>query len=313
MKNKLISVIIPVYNNEKYFERCILSVVNQSYKNIEIIIINDCSTDNVKTIIDKYKKIDKRISNYENEKNMGVGYTRNRGLDLAKGKYIYFLDSDDYIEEKCLELLYKSISRNSSFSCMLKGFKEIDGKRTETYRTPEELLLLQSPSVDIRLFNKKVIDISGVRFSDLKIAEDLEFIFKLLIFNEHVSFVDEALYTYVIHEDSSLRSNSSNQLDTLHAFDSICEFAKINNKYDLFVKTIEFAAVSHILVGTTSRIMNTKNYKKEDILKCINYVKEKFPNWEMNEYVHKYLFNNLRCKKIFDDLVQYGLSLKTKI
>lgn len=313
MKNKLISVIIPVYNNEKYFERCILSVVNQSYKNIEIIIINDCSTDNVKTIIDKYKKIDKRISNYENEKNMGVGYTRNRGLDLAKGKYIYFLDSDDYIEEKCLELLYKSISRNSSFSCMLKGFKEIDGKRTETYRTFEELLLLQSPSVDIRLFNKKVIDMSKVRFSDLKIAEDLEFIFKLLIFNEHVSFVDEALYTYVIHEDSSLRSNSSNQLDTLLAFDSICEFAKINNKYDLFVKTIEFAAVSHILVGTTSRIMNTENYKKEDILKCVNYVKEKFPNWEMNEYVHKYLFNNLRCKKIFDDLVQYGLSLKTKI
>lgn len=311
--NKLISVIIPVYNNEKYFERCILSVINQSYKNIEIIIINDCSTDNVKNIIEKYKKIDKRISYYENINNMGVGYTRNRGLDLAKGKYIYFLDSDDYIEKKCLELLHKSISINSSFSCMLRGFKEIDGKRTETHRTPEELLLLQSPSVDIRLFNKKVIDMSKVRFSDLKIAEDLEFIFKLLIFNEHVSFVDEALYTYVIHADSSLRSNLSNQLDTLLAFDSICEFAKNNNKYDLFVNAIEFAAVSHILVGTTSRIMNTQNYKKEDILKCVNYVKEKFPNWEINEYVHKYLFNNLRCKKIFNDLVQYGLNLKTKI
>lgn len=307
---ELISVIIPVYNNEKYFERCILSVINQTYKNIEIIVINDCSTDKVKDIIEKYKKIDMRILCYENENNMGVGYTRNKGLDIAKAKYVYFLDSDDYIEERCLELLYNSISPNDSFSCMLRGFKEINGIRTETFRTSEELLLLQSPSVDLRLFNKDIINMSGIKFSNLKITEDLEFIFKLLIFNENVSFVNEPLYTYVIHSDSSLRSNRLNQLDTLKAFDSICEFAKLNGKFEMFADRIEFAVVSHILFGTVNRIMSVENYEEEYIFKCVKYVNENFPNWKNNIYVQKYLLSNSKFKNHLKMMKKYGLIIK---
>lgn len=116
MKYDLISVIIPVYNNENYFERCIKSVIEQTYFNTEIIIINDCSIDNVENIILKYKELDKRIKYYKNTKNEGVGYTRNCGISKFTGKYIYFLDSDDYIENNCLEILYKNIKENDNFS-----------------------------------------------------------------------------------------------------------------------------------------------------------------------------------------------------
>ena len=103
MEKDLISVIIPVYNNENYFERCIKSVIEQTYNNIEIIIINDYSIDNVESIILKYKELDKRIKYYKNTKNEGVGYTRNLGISKSQGKYLYFLDSDDYIEKNCLK------------------------------------------------------------------------------------------------------------------------------------------------------------------------------------------------------------------
>lgn len=226
MEKDLISVIIPVYNNENYFERCIKSVIEQTYNNIEIIIINDYSIDNVESIILKYKELDKRIKYYKNTKNEGVGYTRNLGISKSQGKYLYFLDSDDYIEKNCLEVLHSNINEDNSFSCMLKGFKEVNGIRNNTQRTKEELDLLQSPSVDIRLFNKSVIVDNNISFSNLKIAEDLEFIFKVILINNSVSYVDEALYTYVVHSDSSLQSNTQNQLDTLIAMDSIIDFAK---------------------------------------------------------------------------------------
>lgn len=308
MEKDLISVIIPVYNNENYFERCIKSVIEQTYNNIEIIIINDYSIDNVESIILKYKELDKRIKYYKNTKNEGVGYTRNLGISKSQGKYLYFLDSDDYIEKNCLEVLHSNINEDNSFSCMLKGFKEVNEIRNNTQRTKEELDLLQSPSVDIRLFNKSVIVDNNISFSNLKIAEDLEFIFKVILINNSVSYVDEALYTYVVHSDSSLQSNTQNQLDTLIAMDSIIDFAKKREIFDEFKEKIEFAAISHVLFGTTNRLMRTSNFNSEDIKKCTKYINDNFPLWPENKYVKKYFLQNVEIIKKIDNLKNYGLN-----
>lgn len=302
MKNELISIIIPVFNNEKWFERCISSVINQSYRNIEIIIINDCSIDNVESIILKYKNLDDRIVYVKNDKNIGVGYSRNRGINLSKGNYIYFLDSDDYIEKDTIELLYNNIKSTDVYCSMLAGYKEIDGIRTESHRSIEDLELLKSPSVCIRLFNKKYIKDSKILFSNIKVGEDLEFIFKLLIFNNNVSYVDKALFTYVIHSDSSIRSYTDSQLDTLKAMDSIVEYAKKIDKYDEFKSKIEFVAVDHILVGTISRILRIVNYKESDISKCINYINNNFPEWKNNVFVKKYILSNEKIIQRFIEL-----------
>lgn len=292
-KKDLISVIIPVFNSEKYIEKCLETITNQTYKNVEIIIINDCSTDNVEDKILRYKNIDNRIIYVKNTENVGVGATRNKGLDLAKGKYIYFLDSDDYIELDCLEELHKTIKENDCFSCMTKGYKDVDGVVSETSRSEEELMLLQSPSVCIRLFNKEVIDLSGIRFSDLKIGEDLEFVFKMMIYNNNISFVDKALYYYVIHMDSSLRSYNKNQLDVLTALENVELYAKNLNKYDNFYDILEFVNVSHILLATIRRIKSFKGYDVNDIQLCIDTVTRKYPNWKKNKYVNKCLVGKL--------------------
>lgn len=294
MEKDLISVIIPVYNNEKYFSKCITSVLNQTYKNIEIIIINDCSTDNSEKIILDYKAKDKRIIYLSNEKNIGVGRSRNIGIEHAKGKYIYFLDSDDFIEETALANLYNAIKEDDSFSCMTKGYKNINNEDIAFSRSEEELTLLQSPSVCIRLFNKEIIDKSKIRFSNLPIGEDLEFVFKLMIYNDKFSYVNnKPLYHYVIHSDSSIHGSVQKQLSVLEAINSIEEYAKQLNKFDKFYDRLEFVNISHILRGTIKRIMRLENYKKEDIITCISYVENKYPNWKKNKYLEKYLSNDI--------------------
>ena len=113
MKNDKISIIVPVYNTEKYIKKCIDSILNQTYNNIELIIINDGSTDNSENII---KKIIKNKSNvkYKKIKNSGVAHARNVGLDLVTGKYVGFIDSDDYISKDMYKELYETAIKEKS-------------------------------------------------------------------------------------------------------------------------------------------------------------------------------------------------------
>ena len=103
----LISVIIPVYNVEKYLRECLDSVINQTYKNLEIICVNDCSTDSSPEILEEYAKKDRRIIIKKNPKNIGLGLTRNEGIKIASGEYIHCLDSDDWLELYAYEILVK--------------------------------------------------------------------------------------------------------------------------------------------------------------------------------------------------------------
>ena len=120
-KLPLISVIIPVYNVEKYLKKCIDSVINQTYTNLEIILVSDTSPDNCEKICDDYAEKDSRIKVIHKEKN-GLSAARNAGIDIASGKYIGFVDSDDYIALDMYELLYKNILKENAdiSACGLK-------------------------------------------------------------------------------------------------------------------------------------------------------------------------------------------------
>ena len=111
--DKLISVIVPVYNVEKFLDKCISSIVNQTYKNLEIILIDDGSTDESVQICDKWQEKDNRVR-LTHKENTGVSDTRNIGLEKTTGEYICFVDSDDYIEPDYIENLYKSLTENNA-------------------------------------------------------------------------------------------------------------------------------------------------------------------------------------------------------
>ena len=117
---KLVSIIVPVYNVEKYLNRCINSIVGQSYKNTEIILVDDESPDNCPKMCDEWKLKDNRIIVIHKKKNGGLGYARNSGMSIARGEYITFIDSDDWIDNKHIESLVNLIEKNKS-DCVLGG------------------------------------------------------------------------------------------------------------------------------------------------------------------------------------------------
>ena len=158
MKKELITIVIPVYKVEKYIDRCIKSVINQTYKNLEIILVDDGSPDNCPKICDEYAEKDKRIK-VIHKKNGGLSDARNVGIEAAKGKYISFIDSDDWIEKDFIECLYKSIKKNIFASVKEKNsddlcynILEIEIRVTKLYSllTNDENLVIKEYQLPIR-------------------------------------------------------------------------------------------------------------------------------------------------------------------
>ena len=217
--NKLISIIIPVYNVEKYLEDCLNSVVNQTYKNLEIILIDDGSTDNSGKICDLYAKKDNRIVVIHKE-NAGVSSARNVGLKIAKGLYIGFVDPDDYIAEDMYEILYQNIIKNDYNISVCKysritdrNFNKLSENRNNksiVLNMCESMYYMLSPefgydcSVWNKLYKKDIIK----NFDEkIIVGEDLWYNFKIFMQdnNKTIFYVAEKYY-YYNRLDSACRS-----------------------------------------------------------------------------------------------------------
>lgn len=132
-QTKKLSIIVPVYNAEKYMEKCLNRLIEQSYKNIEVIIVNDCSQGNCEEIANKYRQIDNRIKYIKHEKNKGLFQARITGASIATGEYIAFLDSDDYVSIDYYRTLMNNIQENNSDIAMGNMVLEYDNGRKEVY------------------------------------------------------------------------------------------------------------------------------------------------------------------------------------
>lgn len=221
----LISIIVPVYNVEKYLEECIVSLVNQTYKNIEIIIVNDGSTDSSSELCEKLAKYDNRIK-VIHKKNAGLGLARNTGLEYVKGKYVTFIDSDDFADIDLVEKLYNGIVSDNADTC-IGGFKRVndDGNilyeevyESITYsenQVVENLLLRMlgsSPkksdairmSVWNVLFSVEIIKNNNLEFcSERKyISEDLIFDIDYYQHSNKVSVINSSAYNYRVNNNS---------------------------------------------------------------------------------------------------------------
>ncbi len=204
---QLISVIIPVYKVESFLHRCVDSVIKQTYRNIEIILVNDGSPDNCPKICDEYAKLDDRIK-VVHKQNGGLSSARNAGIEVAKGEYITFVDSDDFVSENFIESLYSAIV--SSAADISVG----DAVFVYSDKTPEErneeivfksyspfeavrAMLLQEPfsnSACAKLFSKKFF--ANRRFTNGILYEDFDIIFPIVFESEKVVFNSAAEYYY---------------------------------------------------------------------------------------------------------------------
>ena len=223
-EDSLISIVIPIYNAEKYLEECLNSIKNQTYQNFEVIMVNDGSKDNSETICKRFSEDDTRFRYFKKE-NGGVSSARNLGLDNVGGDYITFIDADDWIDENHLELLINSIKKNHSDIVVssYKQFNNIDVFYLRAYTIQEKYLLnfekmnrddfltlfpkLMRANVCFnnavaKLFRKELV--KNLRFDNsIKYGEDLDFYFRLYLNVDSVSYVDEPTYVYRMHGDST--------------------------------------------------------------------------------------------------------------
>lgn len=294
MKNEKISIIIPVYNTEKYVEKSINSILNQSYKNIELIIINDGSTDNSEKIIKRIIRDNKNIK-YKKIKNSGVAHARNEGLRIATGKYVGFVYSDDFVSEKMYETLYKTAIKEKSdivtcaySKCYIDRTVSIYPKDKSVFGKSviesKNIFLNSNPYITSKLFSMKLINKYSIEFEeDLRIFEDLLFCYKLYLRANKISYVDELFYNYNCSNTSSLTNSFSEKMfDVFKALDRLKEYADsiYEDKLD---EQIEYVALKHISLRFTSKSKNRKLLNKYvdqsfDYMKCNykHYKKSKF-------------------------------------
>ena len=217
MEKDLISIVVPVYNVEKYLPRCIESILNQTYKNWEAIFVNDGSIDNSLEILKNYQKKDNRIKIID-KKNEGTGAARNDGINESKGKYITFLDSDDWYEKNFLEKLYNNLKENNSDVSMCnpkmvyddvlknKGINTFYFKCINLKETPEKILrILSMPISCSKLYKKDIIISNSIFYPNYSFGEDVEFLYKIFSVIEKVSKIEDYLYNYYQREDSATK------------------------------------------------------------------------------------------------------------
>lgn len=242
-----ISIIVPIYNGEKYLHGCLKSLINQSYKNIEIILINDGSTDNTKVICEHYKQLDNRVK-LINKNNEGVSRSRNIGIKEATGKYIGFVDCDDYISTDMYEKLKIAIDKSKAdmsvckyeqtmkiYESMLnkKNSKKYKFKIISAYNAIESIYTSNDFAGYTwnKLYKKEIIDNNKIKFDEnILIAEDNLFNFEYLLKCKSVIVVNKVMYYYFQHNLSATNKKIDNKwLTILKVYKKIYEINKINN------------------------------------------------------------------------------------
>ena len=249
-----ISVILPVYNVEKYLSRCIESIIRQDLNNIEIICVNDGSTDRSLNILQDYAKKDKRIK-IVSQKNCGLGCARNTGFKHARGNYILFVDSDDFLSENVLKDLYSNAVSNDSDLVIFKfnTYDEVTGKYsrygipldkkfkncdfnnfTFTYRDMKDRVMNSYISAWGRLYKKEFIDEHDFSFPVSIAYEDVLYQIRCYLYAQRISFTPDHVYNYRVSNTDSIMHDTSKIFDIIKVCDSVESFLKDSSFMDEF-------------------------------------------------------------------------------
>ena len=284
------SVIIPVYNVEQYLPRCLDSVINQTLEDIEIICINDCSTDGSLAILKEYALKDKRIKLIDFPENRGVSAARNTGIDNANGEYIAFLDPDDWWELDLIEKGLKKIQKENADIVLFCHNEFKDNKITPRKDKSEKIQnvingdrytkYLQDFSIFIwdKIYKKELLKDSGVRFVEkIHPTEDVLLSLELLAKNPAIAFLDEYLYNYRLNREGSAMNNYDNLVSNqIKAFKTMLEsdfYINSDNKFKIACVNIIFGGVMYFYTLTAKKKFVLKDFL--EMRKLIPYMKEK--------------------------------------
>lgn len=321
----LISVIVPVYNVEAYLKRCINSIINQTYKKIEIILVDDGSTDNSCKICDEYKKKDERIQ-VIHKTNGGLSDARNVGKKTSKGDYICFIDSDDYIETNYIEELY-NMCINSETQIAQCCFEIITDNK-ETIKPKVEEIKYKKVSAQEMIYNSygkysanniivcnkmfKRELLNGIDFVVGKLHEDEFITYKLIYRACEVAVTNQKLYNYYQRQGSITNSSFNlKRLDYLMALEERLEFFKEKKEKKLYYKTLEqYCYYALVFYYRTKKFIGESEKIQKELLKKYKSISKDVINNKQTKIIKRIVFG---LALIFPNIISKILSDRVKI
>ena len=289
-----LSVIVPVYNVENYLDKCLDSLVNQTLKELEIIVVNDGSTDSSQKIIDKYVKKHSNIKSYI-KKNSGLSDTRNFGIRRATGEYITFIDSDDWVRLDMYQKMYEK-AKDGDFDIVACDINYVypDHKK-RVYTNPKgdtknikEVFINLYPAVCTKIFKRELFIDNNLEFKSGVWYEDVELMYRILPFIKNIGVVHEDFYQYLQRKKSITSTVSPKIYDYVNNFNGIINYYKENNLYDEYYKELEYSYVRYVYA---TFIKTCLAYSKREYLKSVDFaiknVSLYFPNYRRNKYFYK--------------------------
>ena len=297
---KKISIIVPVYNTSKYLNGCIKSLLHQTLEEIEIILINDGSTDTSESIIRKYK--DKRIK-YISKNNEGIGKTRNLGIEIATGEYLSFIDSDDYVEPNFCEVMYEKAIKDKCDIVICDYYEDHNyGLKEIRFPTFPDASLKENPDIlnmvnlgpCNKIYKRSLFKNKDNRFVENLKYEDAPLVVKLLLTAKKIGKVDECLAHYVIHEDSETTTHDERIFDILKITDIIVnDLKKYNYLHDAMI-TIAVMILTDYTIQ--QRYINDSELRNKFIDMAFQYLDELEPTWKKCSYLKKFSWLKRRIK-----------------
>lgn len=296
-----ISVIVPVYNAERYLIKCINSIMNQSFtEEYELILVNDGSEDHSEDIINKKIEefgTDKIIK--VNQKNGGQGKARNAGVRIARGEFVTFVDSDDYIDKEMLKDLYEKAVQEKADLVICDYIEEIGENkvyRKSLYKELEDInkeYILTVAGPCSKLIKRSLIEENDLYFPENMIYEDLAVMPTFGAFADKIVYIKKPYYYYYIRSNSSMRQlEYSEKLKNIFRAMELLEKKFVDSDLkEKYKEELEFLYIEHLLYAGIGRFINFKE-GNEDIKRIHDIMSEKFPNWKKNKYY-------LQCSLIY--------------
>lgn len=288
-----VSIIVPFYNVEGYMEKCLDSLVNQTLDDIEIILVNDGSKDRSIDIAKKYiKEYPKKIVYLEKE-NGGLSDSRNFALPHAKGEYIAFLDSDDYVEKNMYEEMYNLAIKDNSDLVECDFYWEYPDKRKEDigklYNGKEEMLEKIRVVAWNKLIKREILEKSKVEFPKGFRYEDVEFTYKLIPYIEKVSFIKKPFVHYVQRQGSISNTQNERTKEIFQVLEHVIDYYKENNIYEKYKTVLEYVYIRYAFCSSLSRIIKIEDEELKDKLLELTWenVNKTFPDWKKNRILKK--------------------------
>ena len=301
-----LSVIVPCYNGEKFIGRCLESLVNQTLQDIEIIVINDGSTDNSQDIIDSYANKYHNIKAYKIP-NSGIADARNFGVSKVETPYFGFLDCDDYTDVTMFEKMYnKAIETNAQV--VVSNFYWVKGKKKKLekegpYNTGKDMLIHLFAVLWNKIYDTEFVRSTNIRFPSGNRYEDAYFLYCLAPNIERLACVDEAFVHYVQHDNSITHNNNEEVKNMITIFDNILNYYAHTNRYDEYHDELEYLHIKFFLGNSFLRSARIDDKQDRDYTIQLgwNMLNDEFPDWHHNHYLKELPgLKNLYFRMVYD-------------